>query len=104
MVIANLHGAMLSSNSEYEKPMEFIPERYMKNGKIVTPDSFMPFGFGKHRCLGETLARANVFLFVATLLQKFTFSVLPNHPPTEEFRDGVTPGPRPFKAKIVPRT
>ncbi|XP_018572226.1 probable cytochrome P450 303a1 [Anoplophora glabripennis] len=104
LVIANLHGSMLSSNSEYEKPMEFMPERYMKNGKIVTPDSFMPFGFGKHRCLGETLARANLFLFVATLLQKFTFSVLPDQRPTEDFRDGVTPGPRPFKAKIVPRS
>lgn len=91
---------MLSPESGFEDPEIFNPERYLKNNKISLPDNFMPFGTGKHRCLGETLARANIFIFVATILQKFTFCIVREYPPKAEWRDGVTPGPTPFKAKI----
>ncbi|KAJ8922410.1 hypothetical protein NQ315_004356 [Exocentrus adspersus] len=103
LILANLHGCMMDPTSGYDNPEEFVPERYMINGNVAVPDTFIPFGFGKHRCLGETLARANLFLFIASLLQRFTFSVVADQPPTEEWRDGVTPGPRPFKARVVPR-
>lgn len=35
------------------------------------------FGLGKRRCIGETIARFEVFLFLAILLQQFEFSILP---------------------------
>lgn len=98
--MGNLYGCMLSPDCGIENPELFKPERYLKNNKISLPDNFVPFGIGRHRCLGETLARANIFLFVSTLLQKFTFSIVPEHPPASEWRDGVTPGPKPFKARI----
>lgn len=91
---------MQSPESGFQDPELFKPERFLKSNKISLPDNFMPFGVGKHRCLGETLARANIFLFVSTILQKFTFSIVAEHPPTTEWMDGVTPGPMPFKAKI----
>lgn len=94
---------MLEEGCAYENPEQFIPERFLKDGKIYLPDSFMPFGLGKHRCLGESLARANIFLFVAGLLQKFDFNIVPEQPPTTEWADGITPGPKPFKARITPR-
>lgn len=33
------------------------------------------FGLGKRRCIGENIARVQVFLFLATLLQQLEFSV-----------------------------
>lgn len=35
------------------------------------------FGLGKRKCIGETIARFEVFLFLAILLQKLEFSVPP---------------------------
>lgn len=35
------------------------------------------FGLGKRKCVGETIARFEVFLFLAILLQKLEFSVPP---------------------------
>jgi cytochrome P450 len=59
---------------------------------------------GKHRCMGETLAKSNVFLFTASLLQNFNFSIPPGSlPPTTEAVDGVTPSPKPFQAFVTPR-
>ncbi|CAH1180230.1 unnamed protein product [Phaedon cochleariae] len=103
LVVGNLYGSMLQEGCGFDEPEKFRPERFLKNGKISLPDGFLPFGLGKHRCLGESLARANIFLFVATMMQKFTFSIVPEHPPTTEWSDGVTPGPRPFKARAKPR-
>ncbi|CAG9856915.1 unnamed protein product [Phyllotreta striolata] len=103
LVIANLYGCMLEKESGYKNPEAFEPERFLSNGKISLPDNFIPFGLGKHRCLGESMARANVFLFLAALLQKFDFGIVPEQPPTAEWADGITPGPKPFKARITPR-
>lgn len=59
---------------------------------------------GKHRCMGETLAKSNVFLFTASLLQNFNFSVPPGSlPPSTDAVDGVTPSPKPFQALVTPR-
>ncbi|RZC40009.1 cytochrome P450 303a1 [Asbolus verrucosus] len=103
MVIANLHGTLMGPDSGVEDPEVFKPERYLKDGKITLTETYIPFGIGKRRCLGESLARANVFLFTSALLQHFNFSIPPGIPPTRECIDGVTPGPLPFKALVTPR-
>lgn len=102
-VIANLHGCMMKPENGFKDPEVFIPERYMKDGKITMPETYLPFGMGKHRCMGETLARANVFLFLGTMLQNFVFSTVPGSPPDMKMTDGVTPALRHYKAKIIPR-
>lgn len=35
------------------------------------------FGLGKRKCIGETIARGEVFLFLAILLQQVEFRVTP---------------------------
>ncbi|XP_033016516.1 cytochrome P450 1A5-like [Lacerta agilis] len=63
----------------WESPSSFKPERFLTaNGKGVNRDEsekVLAFGLGKRRCIGEPLARWQVFLFLATLLQQLQFSV-----------------------------
>ncbi|KAK4873532.1 hypothetical protein RN001_015561 [Aquatica leii] len=103
IILGSLQGALLDENAGWSNPYEFMPERFMKNGNVEVPEYFIPFGYGKHRCLGEVLARANVFLIIASLLQNFNFTALPGQPPSTDFVDGVTPAPRPYKALITLR-
>lgn len=103
MVIANFYDIFLGRDFQDPDPEIFRPERYLKNGVPSVPETYIPFGFGKRRCMGESLARANVFLFTSALLQKFNFSVVEGAPPVEEFIDGVTPGPKRFKAIVTLR-
>lgn len=89
------------TNTSWDDPENFRPERFFKDDRLVLPDSYLPFGFGKHRCLGETLAKANVFMFTTCLLQNFIFSIPEGHsPPTTDAIDGVTPSPAPYDALV----
>lgn len=103
IIMGCLQSVLFDKNSGWENPDVFEPERFVKNGRIEIPENYIPFGLGKHKCLGETLARANVFLFVACLLQHFNFSVVPGDPPVDGFIDGLTPSPKPYVALVTPR-
>ncbi|PSN35367.1 putative cytochrome P450 303a1 [Blattella germanica] len=104
MVICNFNGTLMDEKI-WEDPFIFRPERFIDaNGKLVIPEKYTPFGMGKHRCMGENLAKSNVFLFTASLLQNFSFNIPPGTtPPTTECIDGVTPSPKPYDALVVPR-
>lgn len=55
--------------------------------------------------MGETLAKSNVFLFTATLLQNFEFRVPPGEkPPSTIGIDGVTPSPGSFHSYVTLRS
>ncbi|XP_038051181.1 cytochrome P450 2J6-like [Patiria miniata] len=66
----------------WKEPEEFDPERFLsKDGKsMVLPPGFLPFGTGSRMCLGKTLARSELFLFFATMMQRFTFDLPPKAP------------------------
>ncbi|KYQ56062.1 hypothetical protein ALC60_05045 [Trachymyrmex zeteki] len=101
MLVANFNGILMDES--WDDPEDFRPERFLDNdGNIITPEKYFPFGIGKHRCMGETLARSNIFIITATLLQAFNFSVVPGEPrpTTQDFVDGVTAGPKPYRALV----
>ncbi|XP_006866545.1 PREDICTED: cytochrome P450 1A2-like [Chrysochloris asiatica] len=62
-------------------PFEFRPERFLtaKDNTINKnlSEKVMLFGMGKRRCIGEVLAKWEIFLFLAILLQRLEFSVPP---------------------------
>ncbi len=39
---------------------------------MVRTEYLIPFGMGKRECLGESLARQELFIFFVALLQKFS--------------------------------
>ncbi|XP_038177477.1 cytochrome P450 1A2-like isoform X2 [Arvicola amphibius] len=66
---------------QWEDPFEFRPERFLTEDSTAInktlSEKVMIFGLGKRRCLGETQARWEVFLFLAILLHQLEFSVPP---------------------------
>jgi len=55
----------------------------------------MPFAVGKRACMGEALARTEIFLIFVRLLQRFTFSVAPGaKEPTTEPEQSFVQGPK----------
>lgn len=109
MLVCCFRGMLYDKNVWKGKNQEidiykFRPERFLKDGKVSIPERYYPFGVGKHRCMGELMARANIFLFTTTLLQNFNFQVPPNHPlPSDEPVDGATPNIHQYTALITHR-
>jgi len=61
----------------FPNPDQFDPERHLKNGKHVPHPHVIPFGYGKRRCLGETLAKMEVYRFFTGLMHHFDIKPRP---------------------------
>lgn len=91
----------------WENPSEFDPERFLdKNGNVVNPASmsYLPFSAGRRVCLGELLAKAELFLFAAQLMHQFKIENPPGCPlPSLEGDIGMGLKPKPYKVCIKRR-
>ncbi|XP_051994226.1 cytochrome P450 2U1 [Xyrauchen texanus] len=82
----------------WEKPDDFNPTRFLdEQGKLLRKDCFIPFGIGRRVCMGEQLAKMELFVMFSSLMQAFTFR-LPEGtpPPSMNGRFGLTLAPCPF--------
>ncbi|XP_072162887.1 steroid 17-alpha-hydroxylase/17,20 lyase-like [Diadema setosum] len=78
IVIINIHS-MHFEPQEWDDPDSFKPEHFLDEAGTVRqhPPSFMPFGAGRRSCLGEAVAKADLFLIFSWFLQNYTFSKVP---------------------------
>ncbi|XP_068605729.1 cytochrome P450 2K1-like [Brachionichthys hirsutus] len=73
-----LLSSVLFDESEWESPHTFNPSHFLdKEGRFIRRDAFLPFSAGRRVCLGEGLARMELFLFFTSLLQRFRFTPPP---------------------------
>ncbi|XP_063746917.1 cytochrome P450 2J4-like [Eleginops maclovinus] len=97
VIIPNLTSVMFDKN-EWETPNTFNPGHFLnKEGKFVKKAAFIPFSMGKRVCLGENLARMELFLFFTSLMQRFTFSMPPGVEVMLKARFSISLSPQPFE-------
>ncbi|NXP58246.1 CP2J2 protein, partial [Chloropsis cyanopogon] len=102
VMMANLSSLLFDKN-EWKTPDTFNPEHFLKDGKFWKNEYFLPFSTGKRSCLGELLARSELFLFFTSLLQKFTFQAPPDTKLSLQPIIGIAMAPEPYKICAVPR-
>nr|AGT57831.1 cytochrome P450 18a1 [Leptinotarsa decemlineata] len=89
----------------WDEPEKFNPSRFISSvGKLLNPECFLPFGEGRRKCLGEVMARMEIFLFFSSILHSFDLSVPEDHPlPSLKGIAGVTLNPNAFKVCLKDR-
>ncbi|XP_026071298.1 cytochrome P450 2K1-like isoform X3 [Carassius auratus] len=106
--VVPLLTSVLKDPSEWEKPNSFYPEHFLdEKGQFVKRDAFMPFSAGRRMCLGESLARMELFLFFTSLLQSYRFTTAPGVSGDELDLKGVvgiTLNPSPHKLCAIRRS
>lgn len=74
-IVAALLYRVHSDATVWKNPRQFDPRRFLDiDGKFVNNKNLMPFLVGRRQCLGENLARVELFLFLTSFLQRFRFS------------------------------
>ena len=73
--------------------------------KLRKKERLVPFGIGRRVCMGESLAKDTLFIFVTTLIKNLKFVNPENHPKPdpESYTDGFTIIPHPFYVNIQKR-
>ncbi|XP_072464301.1 cytochrome P450 2F2-like isoform X2 [Notamacropus eugenii] len=104
--IITLLNTVHYDQTQFQTPKEFNPAHFLDSKKdFKKSPAFMPFSAGRRLCLGEPLARMELFLFLAGILQNFTLQPLC---PLEEIdvtplSSGLGNVPRPFQLRMLPR-
>ncbi|KAL5005224.1 hypothetical protein ScPMuIL_018680 [Solemya velum] len=67
------HWALHHDPDVWNEPNRFIPERFLnEDGKLgPKPKNWFPFSAGRRVCLGESVAKPELHLVFASLMQKF---------------------------------
>ncbi|KAF6747126.1 cytochrome P450 98A3 [Ephemerocybe angulata] len=104
--------AFMHDPEVFEKPMDFIPERYLKDGKInpnVRDPEAGAFGYGRRICPGRHLSNDAIFLLAASLLAVYHIT-----PPKDDSgvpipmsfapSSDVVSTPLPYQCEFTPRS
>ncbi|XP_070306928.1 cytochrome P450 2F3 isoform X1 [Odocoileus virginianus] len=92
--------------SQFLKPTEFNPERFLDaNMSFKKSPAFMPFSAGRRLCLGEALARMELFLYFTAILQSFSLQPLgaPEDIDLTPLSSGLGNVPRPYQLCVRAR-
>ena len=105
MVIVDL-GAVHMDSQGWDNPREFNPHRHLDaNGSVVAKqDHFLAFSAGRRVCVGEPLAKLELFLFLSIMLHQYSFIPAEGEPlPDLVGVRGLIIKPKPYKMSAIKR-
>jgi len=77
IIVTNLWGIQ-NDEAQWLEPEKFMPERHLdKNGKFQKLDPWLPFNVGARNCVGQQLAKMELFITTVILFRRFQFSFGP---------------------------
>ncbi|XP_060130285.1 cytochrome P450 2J1 [Zootoca vivipara] len=103
-VVTDLNSVLVDP-TRWETPEEFNPHHFLdKDGNFRSREEFLPFGAGARACVGEQMAKMEIFIFLTTLLRAFCFQ-LPEGVKKLNKKAvlGLTLHPYPHKLCAIPR-
>ncbi|GAB0201666.1 steroid 21-hydroxylase [Grus japonensis] len=100
ILVPNLLAAHQDPDT-WHHPEDFLPERFLEPGAPWR--ALVPFGCGARSCLGEGLARAELFVFLGKILQEFRLEPpAPGVLPCLDVSAGTVLRCPPFRVRMVP--
>ncbi|KAK6479186.1 cytochrome P450 1B1-like [Huso huso] len=84
---------------KWKDPHVFEPSRFLNESGVIDRDltnSVMIFSMGKRRCIGDQIAKLQIFLFTAILLHQCTFEANPADKPSLDCSYGLSLKPTHF--------
>ncbi|KAJ3590853.1 hypothetical protein NHX12_008801 [Muraenolepis orangiensis] len=105
-VIIPLLHSVLREEKHWDTPWSFNPQHFLDHkGNFKKNPAFLPFSAGKRACVGESLARMEIFLFMVSLVQKFTFTcpLGPEHIDLSPDLSSFLSVPRTYQTVATPR-
>ena len=82
----------------FEKPFEFIPERWLGKAGADLQKYMLPFSAGARQCVGRNVAYTELSLIVATIVKRYGFALCkPGWEPTVYETMVLKTGPMPVK-------
>ncbi|NXC41302.1 CP1B1 protein, partial [Penelope pileata] len=92
--------------TKWPQPQRFDPARFLDQQQRLDPEragSVMIFSAGQRRCIGDQLAKLQLFLFTAILLHQCSFHANPAEQLSMDCTHGLALKPLPFTVTVRPR-
>ena len=105
VVLTNLHAVHMDKDF-WQDPDEFRPARFLISSTEMDADKcnhVIPFGLGRRRCLGEKLAKLEVFLLFSNLMHRCSFIKADTGPVDLTQKRGLVYKAKPMKITVHSR-
>ncbi|MFD8230488.1 cytochrome P450 [Streptomyces sp. NPDC059696] len=99
--LAYCQHALHRDPARFPDPLSFDPDRWNDAAQEPPPGAFLPFGDGKHKCMGDRFARTEMVTALATMLRSVRLERADDRPVRQVAR--LTVRPRALRMTVLPR-
>ncbi|GAA3788445.1 cytochrome P450 [Streptomyces coacervatus] len=100
--LAYCQHALHRDPARFPDPLTFDPNRWNDATQTLPPGAFLPFGDGKHKCMGDRLALTEMVTALATMLRSVRLELAEGRVVRQVAR--LTVRPRALRMTVRPRT